>query len=245
MGIIGSLIIHSVFLFLSSYIHLGQVPQQEERIIEVSLVSIPPASQKKEMVFIPKKVKVKGPVMPSLRNESPSLRWKPKKSVVEVKDEIPPLRWQPKMVIPKEAGGKKEEEKAFQGPKLDIANTYGEIQIGGGGEGKGKEGVGTGGEGSRPWTLEITGEVARRAIFYQEGFKLPEWFEKKGISLEGSFKFYVLPDGSVDRVTTLNSFGYRELDGLAMNSVLRWRFCPLKRGTYEEWGIAKMKIKLK
>lgn len=244
MGIIGSLIIHGVFLFLSSYIYVGKIPQQEERIIEVSLVSIPPVF-KKEVVFIPKKVKIKGPVIPSVRSESPPLKWKPKRDVRQpAEDETPPLRWQPKMLIPKEAGAKKEEGKAFQGPKLDIANTYGEIQVGG--EGKGIEGIGTGegGEGA-PLSLEITGEVARRAIFYSEGFEVPEWLEKKGISVEGRFKFWVLPDGSVDRVVTLHSFGYRELDSLAINAILRWRFCSLKKGTYEEWGIARIKIKLK
>ncbi len=240
MGIIGSLVVHSIFLFLSSYIHIGHPQSEEERIIEVSLISIP-VTPKKESIFIPKKVKVRGQVVPSVKNETSSLRWKPKRIIPE---EMPS----------KKKGG--EEILAFKPvrPKLDIANTYGDVLVGTGrsGAGKGKgEGEGTGeekgqGEGSEgPFTLEITGEVARRAIFYQEGFKIPEWFERKGISLEGRFQFWVMSDGSVDRVSIEHSFGYRELDSLAMNSILRWRFASLKSGKYEEWGIAKVKIKLK
>jgi|GEM_PF-5789684 len=233
MGIIGSLIIHSLFLFLSFYIHIGEKQIEEGRLIEVSLVSIPEKPRKPEVITIQKSIR--GPIIPSVKNEVPSLKFKPKRVIFE---ELP---------------GKKGPDKEISSPwkpvkpKLDIANTYGEILVGQ----KTEEGIGSsedkgesGGKGG-PFSLEITGEVARRAILYQSGFKIPEWLERKGISLEGRFKFFVLADGSVDRVVIEHSFGYKELDSLAMDSILRWRFASLKGGTYEEWGIARIKIKLK
>ncbi|MEW6680296.1 MAG: energy transducer TonB [bacterium] len=238
MGFVGSLIIHSAFLFLSSFIILNR-EIKEERIIEVSLVSIPEAPRRE--IFPIQRKATRGPVRPSAKSEAI------------------PSRFKPKRLIPEEMSSKKgkvEEVLPWKPvrPNLDIANTYGEIFTGTGtkgdvgiGEGKGEGGGEGGKEEGRggPYTLEITGEVARRAIFYQEGFKIPEWLEKKGISLEGSFKFWVLPDGSVDRATILYSFGYRELDSLAINSILRWRFASLREGKYEEWGIARIKIRLK
>ncbi|MEW6102849.1 MAG: energy transducer TonB [bacterium] len=238
MGFIGSLVIHSAFIFLSSFIILNR-EIKEERIIEVSLVNIPEAPRK-EILFIQRKVKTKGPVIPSAKSEALPSRFKPKRIIPE---EMPSKKGKVEEVLP---------WKPVR-PNLDISNTYGEILTGtgtkevvSGGEKKGEGGEGGKGEGKGgPYTLEITGEVARRAIFYQEGFKIPEWFEKKGVSLEGSFKFWVLADGSVDRATILYSFGYRELDSLAINSILRWRFASLKEGRYEEWGIARIKIRLK
>ncbi len=95
--------------------------------------------------------------------------------------------------------------------------------------------------------VEISGEVTERPVLYQKGFKIPEWVEKKGFSLSGEFRFWVLPDGSVDRVSVERSFGYPSLDSLASSAILRWRFQSLPKsiGYREEWGVADINIKLK
>jgi len=95
--------------------------------------------------------------------------------------------------------------------------------------------------------VEVSGEVTERPVLYQKGFKIPEWVEKKGFSLSGEFRFWVLPDGSVDRVSVERSFGYPSLDSLASSAILRWRFQSLPKniGYREEWGVANIRIKLK
>ena len=95
--------------------------------------------------------------------------------------------------------------------------------------------------------VEVFGEVTERPVLYQKGFKIPEWVEKKGFSLSGEFRFWVLPDGSVDKVSVERSFGYPSLDSLASSAILRWRFqsLPKNMGYREEWGVANIRIKLR
>ncbi len=92
---------------------------------------------------------------------------------------------------------------------------------------------------------QISGPASARKALYQPKFNIPAWLEKRGQSLQGKLKIWVLPDGSVDRVEIEESFGYAEIDRLAQSSLYKWRFGKLP--SYEEridWGIATIAINL-
>jgi TonB family protein len=92
-------------------------------------------------------------------------------------------------------------------------------------------------------SIKIVG--LQRKVEYRPMFKLPVWVEESGKNLIGELKFWVLPDGSVDRVYVIKTFGYVQIDDLAVNTILRWRFEPLPEGVNrEDWGIVRIKIQL-
>lgn len=97
------------------------------------------------------------------------------------------------------------------------------------------------------WATKISGPISLRKILYQEDFKVPSWIEKKGLNLQGKFKFWVLANGYVDRVLVEESFGFRQIDSLASSAILRWKFSALSNyiGNKEEWGLVDMKILLR
>ncbi|MFH1563644.1 MAG: hypothetical protein ABIF11_09585 [Nitrospirota bacterium] len=93
--------------------------------------------------------------------------------------------------------------------------------------------------------IYISWPASARKALYQPKFKIPEWLEKRGQSLHGKLKIWVLPDGSVDRVEIEEDFGYAEINRLAQSSVYKWRF--LKLPPHEEridWGIVAIAINL-
>lgn len=94
-------------------------------------------------------------------------------------------------------------------------------------------------------SVNITGIENRRAK-HQPMFTLPKWVEEKGLSMSGSLKFCVLPDGSIDKVEIIKTFGYMEIDNLACNTVYKWRFeeLPEEQEEKNDWGIVKFKIQL-
>lgn len=98
-------------------------------------------------------------------------------------------------------------------------------------------------ESTRPYV--VTGPAAKRKAVYQPKFNTPYWLEKRGQSLHGKLKIWVLPDGSVDKVEIDESFGYAEVDKLAQSTVYRWRFYKLPPGvTKVDWGIVTIHIRL-
>lgn len=93
--------------------------------------------------------------------------------------------------------------------------------------------------------IYISGPASARKALYQPKFNIPPWLEKKGQSLHGKLKIWVLPDGSVDRVEIEESFGYAEIDRLAQSSVYKWRFYKLPpREERIDWGIVAVAINL-
>ncbi|MDI6736521.1 MAG: TonB family protein [bacterium] len=93
--------------------------------------------------------------------------------------------------------------------------------------------------------IYISGPASARKALYQPKFSIPSWLEKRGQSLQGKLKIWVLPDGSVDRVEIEESFGYAEIDRLAQSSVYKWRFYKLP--PHEEridWGSISIAINL-
>lgn len=98
-----------------------------------------------------------------------------------------------------------------------------------------------GGAGKIPYYhLEGPATVGRE-ILYQELIPIPKWVEEEGRSLRGKLRFWVLPSGEVDRVIVEETFGYPQIDDLAMRTIRRWRFT---RGKDEAWGMISIKIQL-
>lgn len=94
---------------------------------------------------------------------------------------------------------------------------------------------------------KISGPVSFRKILYREDFTIPSWLEKKGLNLQGKFKFWVLANGYVDRVLVEESFGFRQIDSLASSAISKWRFSQLPDylKNKEEWGLIDIKILLR
>ena len=88
----------------------------------------------------------------------------------------------------------------------------------------------------------IKGPAGKRKILYKP--EIPEVkIDKEG---EVELKFWVFPDGSVGRVSSLLR-GDVELERIAMNYIKQWRFNPLDEGgpTVEQWGTITVKFRLK
>ncbi|MEW6095689.1 MAG: TonB family protein [bacterium] len=91
----------------------------------------------------------------------------------------------------------------------------------------------------------ISGPASKRKALYQPKFNLPYWLEKRGQSVHGKLKIWVLPDGSVDKVEIEESFGYAEIDKLARDAVYKWRFYKLPYDVKRiDWGIVTISIRL-
>lgn len=93
--------------------------------------------------------------------------------------------------------------------------------------------------------LYITGPASSRKAIYKPNFCIPKWLEEKGQSLIGRFRFWVLPNGEVDRVIIEQTFGDARVDNLAVSTLSRWRFYKLPPDeTRIDWGIVTIKIRL-
>ena len=101
------------------------------------------------------------------------------------------------------------------------------------------------GEGDLPYLAQISkGPVVKREFYWQPP-KVPEWVEKRGVSLTGELKFWVFSDGSVDpNIQVKKTSGYPEVDELFSDALKRGRCSPIKEEK-REWGILSFKIELK
>jgi protein TonB len=66
------------------------------------------------------------------------------------------------------------------------------------------------------------------------------------VSGEVFLKFWVLPEGVVDRVEVTQSTGYSDLDEIASQAMKKWLFEPLSRQEKQivQWGTITLKFKL-
>jgi TonB family protein len=95
--------------------------------------------------------------------------------------------------------------------------------------------------------VEIGGPVGDRKIMHRKVPEYPAWAEEKGISALVKIFFTVRADGSIRRtVRVVHSSGYTELDQLAKEALLDWRFSPTQaRSTTEEaWGVITFRFTL-
>lgn len=91
----------------------------------------------------------------------------------------------------------------------------------------------------------VTGPLGERALLHMELPEYPVWAERQGIQSSVRFRFWVSPDGHVIRIETKRRSAYPELESLAREALLRWRFAPLPRGNLsEEWGEVTVRWRL-
>ena len=90
--------------------------------------------------------------------------------------------------------------------------------------------------------FRIGGPVARRALTYVP--PIPEL--KAVIDAEIELKFWVSPNGTVDRVIPLNGVGNAELERTATSYLREWRFraIPGNEPQIEEWGTVTIQFRL-
>ena len=93
----------------------------------------------------------------------------------------------------------------------------------------------------------VEGPASARSILYREDFRVPGWVEEKGIETAAKIKFWVLADGSIEKVMVSNSTGYQELDDIILGSIKRWKFSKLPDHYRDnvQWGVIAVKIKLR
>jgi len=92
----------------------------------------------------------------------------------------------------------------------------------------------------------ISGPVSRRGIVRRVYPKYPRWAEEAGVSGEVLLKFWVLPDGLVNRVEVTQTTGYSDLDEIASQAMKKWLFEPLSPQEKQivQWGTITLKFKL-
>lgn len=95
--------------------------------------------------------------------------------------------------------------------------------------------------------FEIGGPVGDRKILARRLPEYPEWAEEKGISAMVKVYFTVKADGTIRQAMRIvRSSGYPELDQLAKNALLKWRFSPTSSSSSEQeaWGVITFRFTL-
>jgi TonB family protein len=121
------------------------------------------------------------------------------------------------------------------------ADTYIEGSLNGT-SGNGKAGKVMAGKG-----FEIGGPVGDRKITHRKLPEYPAWAEEKGISAMVKVYFTVRPDGSIrTNLRILTSSGYADLDDLAKDALLKWRFSATSGDSSEAaaWGVITFRFTL-
>ncbi len=95
--------------------------------------------------------------------------------------------------------------------------------------------------------FEIGGPVGDRRISRRKLPEYPDWAEEKGISAMVKIYFTVRPDGTIrSTMRILASSGYAELDDLAKEALVQWRFSSTSADSSETaaWGVITFRYTL-
>ena len=89
--------------------------------------------------------------------------------------------------------------------------------------------------------LEIKGPLSSRELIYRP--PIPDVKTDPGIEVE--MRFWVHPNGTVDRVIPLRPVGTPALESAAADYLRQWRFKPLseKEPQVETWGTAVIRFR--
>ena len=112
---------------------------------------------------------------------------------------------------------------------------------------EGASGSGKGGHVVSGQGFEIGGPVGDRKIIHRRLPEYPAWAEEKGISALVKIYFTVRPDGTIrSQLRVMRSSGYTELDDLAKQALMGWRFSPTSDNSSTEtaWGIITFRFTL-
>jgi len=103
---------------------------------------------------------------------------------------------------------------------------------------------GMGGPSKSPY--EISGPLSGRKIVRQVIPPYPDWARDKGLIASVSLRFRVFQSGEVKpSIEEVRSSGYQQLNEVAKQALLQWRFEPLRPDQYgvEQWGIITFKFR--
>lgn len=96
-------------------------------------------------------------------------------------------------------------------------------------------------------SFNITGPVSSRRVVRTVSPKYPAWAEEKGIEGEVEVKFWVSPEGIVNKLALVKTSGYPDFDSRAIEAVRKYLFEPVGRSEKREdqWGTVTIKYFLK
>lgn len=94
--------------------------------------------------------------------------------------------------------------------------------------------------------FEISGSVGNRKVLSRQVPEYPRWAEERGITATVQVYFTVRPDGTIrSNLRIQRSSGYAELDQLAKDALLKWRFSPSDPGDDSvSWGVITFRFTL-
>jgi len=76
--------------------------------------------------------------------------------------------------------------------------------------------------------FQITGPLQNRQVLSRVVPSYPEWARSKGIEARVVLQFTVTPEGQVkNNISVAQTSGYTQMDKLAIDALLKWRFAPL------------------
>ncbi len=93
----------------------------------------------------------------------------------------------------------------------------------------------------------LVGPVADRGLKSYRLPAYPEWAKSDGVEATVKLYFVVLPNGNVkENILIQKTSGFQDFDRSAIESLLTWRFEPLKGGqTGEQWGSITFNFRLR
>lgn len=127
----------------------------------------------------------------------------------------------------------------YHGVAKADAYIEGSLNAASGGKGSGKVVTGQG--------FEMGGPVGDRKILKRKMPQYPSWAEEKGITAMVKIYFTVRPDGMLrQNMRILSSSGYTELDQIAKDALMSWRFSPTSASSSEQeaWGVITFRFTL-
>jgi len=96
-------------------------------------------------------------------------------------------------------------------------------------------------------SFQISGPISRRHVIRRLYPEYPMEAKQRGISGEVTIKFWVLPDGIIEKMIVEKTSGSEILDKAAQDAIKKWLFAPLGREgeRINQWGLLKVKFELR
>ncbi|MBU4134187.1 energy transducer TonB, partial [bacterium] len=88
-------------------------------------------------------------------------------------------------------------------------------------------------------SFQISGPISNRSVLRRIYPEYPRSAQIGGVSGETTVKFWVSPDGIIERVVIEKTSGSDELDRAAVDAVKKWLFAPMSgdEAQIDQWGI--------
>jgi protein TonB len=95
-------------------------------------------------------------------------------------------------------------------------------------------------------SFQISGPISSRHVLRRIYPEYPKSAQMMGISGEVVIKFWVSPDGIIEKTVVEKTSGSSVLDGAAQEAIKKWLFAPLGKGedSIIQWGMLTVKFQL-